>query len=252
MGSNQERYFFLSGLISIALFAVVVFLTGFSLFLVPKVEQFAMIQSDVISVSIALAEPQQPLENNPVPVVPEEVEQTVESTEASESAPKQEPVAEISDLFAQVKPQKGPKAPKEDIKNLEQLNALEKEVLQKKETPRFLDKVNNIALAKPSVKMIVQGGSTGPVVNEYHAKIQGLVYTYFRPPNNSMGQSARVRMIISAEGKLISYKVLSYSSMNSFNYEVDWLKDRLIGIHFPEHPEGREAVLEFILTAKEQ
>ncbi len=252
MNFNQERYFFLSGLISITLFTVVVFLSAFSLFLSPKVEQFAMIQSDVINVSIAISEPQPQVSNNPEPVIEEPIEEKSETIDTQKSSPKVETVPEISDLFAQVKPQKSSKAKQEETKHLEQLNALEKEVLQKKETSRFSEKVNNITLAKPSIKMVVQGGSTGPVVNEYHAKIQGLVYTYFRPPNDSIGQSARIRMTISASGKLIAYTILRQSSLSSFNNEVEWLKDRLSAVRFPEHPEGREAVLEFILTAKEQ
>lgn len=252
MNSNQERYFFLSGLISISLFTLLVFLAGFSLFLSPKIEQFAMVQSDVINVSIAIDEPQEATANNSEPVIEVAAEKTIEKSEISEAAPPKEAIPQISDLFANVKPQKTPKAKQEEPKNIEQLNALEKEILQKKETTRFSDKLNTMTLAKPSIKMVAQGGSTGPVVNEYHAKIQGLVYTYFRPPNDSIGQSARIRVTISSSGKLIAYTVLRHSSLSSFNHEVEWLKDRLSAIKFPEHPEGREAVLEFILTAKEQ
>ncbi len=124
-------------------------------------------------------------------------------------------------------------------------------MLERRDTPRFLDKVNKLTLAKPSVKMVSQGGSTGPLVNEYHAKIQALVHTYFRPPSGSAGEAARVRMNISASGKLMMYRIISYSGNGSFNNEVDWLKDRLSSVRFPEHPDGKDAVLEFILTAKE-
>lgn len=247
MDTNRERYFFLSGLISITLFAVLVFLAGFSVFLSPKVEQFAMIQSDVINISIATNEPS-PLNE----AVSESQEESVQEPVVEDQPKAAESVPEISDLFSQVSTEKTPKKRPDDTKRNEQLSALEKEILERKETSRFSDKVNNLTLVKPSIKMVATGGSTGPVVNEYHAKIQGLVYTYFRPPNDSVGQSARISIIISANGKLIGYKILRYGSMNSFNHEVDWLKERLNGIRFPEHPEGKDAVLEFILTAKEQ
>jgi periplasmic protein TonB len=146
---------------------------------------------------------------------------------------------------------KTPKKKEEDHKRRDELNALEKEVMETKEHSRLSEKVSKVELAKPSVKMVPIGGSTGPIVNEYHAKIQGLVYTYFRPPSGSAGEMARVRMKISASGKLLEYKVLRSSRNSDFNGEVDWLKDRLNTVRFPEHPEGREAVLEFILTAKE-
>jgi protein TonB len=248
MDSNQERYFFLSGLISVSLFIALVVLAGYSLILTPKIEQFAMIQSDVINVSIAISETKAMEQSDPEPTVaPTEPEVPQQHNEVT----KPEPVPEIADLFAQVKPNKIAKKKPEESKRREELNALEKELLERRETPRFSDKVSKVELAKPSVKMVPQGGSTGPMVNEYHAKIQGLVYTYFRPPAGSAGEMARVRMSISASGKLIGYTVIRYSGNGSFNSEVDWLKDRLNGIRFPEHPEGKDAVLEFILTAKE-
>lgn len=246
MDSNQERYFFLSGLISLSLFVAFLFLAAYSLILSPKIEQFAMIQSDVINVSIALSEVKTTQQSDPEPQVePQKSEEKVQPSEPAESVP------EISDLFAQVKPEKTPKKENEDPKRLEQLNKLEKDILNRKETSKMSDKVSKVELAKPSVKMVPLGGSTGPIVNEYHAKIQGLVYTYFHPPAGTGGEVARVRMKISASGKLVAYKVIAYGQSGSFNSEVDWLKDRLSAIKFPDHPEGKEAVLEFILTAKE-
>lgn len=243
MSFNQERYFFLSGLISITLFVVLLFLAGYSLAVSPAIEQFAMTQSEYVSVSIM--EPSNEVQKSPEPQAVLEKSEPVQEEERSVEP---EPVPEISDLFAQVKPDITPKKKPEENK---QLNALEKEVLERKESPRFSDKVSKVELAKPSVKMIPQGGSSGPLVNEYHAKIQALVYTYFRPPSGTAGEAARIRMKISAAGKLISYKVMSYSGNGSFNGEVDWLKDRLNSTRFPEHPDGKDAVLECILMAKE-
>ena len=248
MGSNQERYFFLSGLISFSLFIIFILLAGYSLVLPPKIEQLAMVQSDVINVSIAFTETKATEQHEPEPsIMPTEPEAVQEAPKPAEP----ESVPEISDLFSHVKPDKMLKKKEDEAKRNEQLNAMEKELLERHETPRFSEKVSKVSLAKPSVKMVSQGGSTGPIVNEYHAKIQALVYTYFRPPSGSVGEAARVRMSISATGKLIAYRVLSYSGNSSFNNEVDWLKDRLSSIHFPEHPDGKEAILDFILTAKE-
>lgn len=245
MDTQQERYFYLSGLISISLFVALLFFAGYSVFLSPKIEQFAMIKSDAINVSIAISDTQKTEQSTPEPVT-KPVEP--DNSQKEETPAEPEKVPEISDLFSDIKPQK---TPQEDTKRLEQLNKLENQVLSKRETPRFSDKVSNVELAKPSIKMVVQGGSSGPIVNEYHAKIQGLVYTYFHPPAGTEGEVARVRMNISASGKLTGYKVLRYSGNISFNGEVDWLKDRLSAIRFPQHPEGKDTVLEFILTAKE-
>lgn len=254
MGLNSERYFFLSGLISLSLFLALLFLIGYSLLVSTKIEQFAMTQSQFVSVSVAITEPIKQTEPVVEPVQPDvtppEPEKQVEKqSEPVPSAPA--PVADISDLFSQVKAQKTPDKPKSDPKRTEELSALEKEITKNTQTPRLSDKVKSLELVKPSLKMVVQGGSTGPVVNEYHAKIHGLVYASFHPPAGSAGQGARVMIRISASGKLLSYKVIAYSASPSLNSEVDWLKERLGSIVFPPHPEGREAVLEFILTAKE-
>lgn len=255
MNFNQERYFFLSGLISLSFFIGLLFLIGYSIVLAPKVQQFAMIQSDVVNVSIALSEEKAPSEKTPEPEAqpPLQPEVQPEHSEAkSETAkPTVEPVQDISDLFAQVKPVKTPKKDRDDPKRLEQLNALEKEISNTKSTTRISDKVNKVELAKPSVKMTPQGGSTGPLVDKYYATIQAMVKSYFHPPAGTAGEVAKVRMTFSASGKLVSYRVLNYSGNGAFNNEVDWLKDRLSSIRFPEHPDGKEAVLDFILTAKE-
>ncbi|HEX5328656.1 TonB C-terminal domain-containing protein [Sulfuricurvum sp.] len=247
MDFNQERYFFLSGLISVTFFLTLVFIAGYSVILAPKTEQFAMIKSDVINVSIAISESKVSEEPTHEDVSSEVSEPAVQE----EKVTKTEPVPEISDLFAQVKPDKTAKKEKENTARRDELNTLEKDLLTRKDTPRFTDKVNKVELAKPSVKMVAQGGSSGPIVDKYYANIQGIVHTNFHPPAGTVGEIAKVRMSFNATGKLISYKVLRYSGNGTFNSEVDWLKDRLSGVRFPEHPEGKEAVLEFILTAKE-
>ncbi|MEW5832493.1 MAG: TonB C-terminal domain-containing protein [Campylobacterota bacterium] len=250
MNSHNERYFFISGLIAFSFFAVLVLLIGYSLAAANKIEQFAMVQSDVVSVSIA--DVTEVTRSEP----PEQSEPSADLSPAEEEAvpeakTPEEPVPDISDLFAQVKPKNDPKKSPETQKRNEQLNALEQELLKPKETLRISDKVKKVELSRPGMKMVVQGASSGPIVNEYHAKIQGLIYARFHPPSGSQGQAARVRITIDAAGRLVSYKVIAYSRSVSLNGEVDWLRERLETVVFPPHPEGRDAVLECILTAKE-
>lgn len=254
MSFSNERYFFFSGLISLSFFFLLLLLIGYSVLQSTKIEQFAMVQSQYVSVSIAITEAKnEPQEVTQVPEpISEPVEQVPTPPEPVKTQPaKSEPVPDISDLFSQVKAEQSPKNKPADTKRSQELSALEKEVLKSSNTPSITDKVKNLELVKPSLKMVVQGGSSGPVVNEYHAKIHGLVYTHFHPPIGSGGQAVRVRMVISASGKLIGYKVITYSGNSSLNSEVDWLKERLSSVVFPPHPEGRDAILEFILTAKE-
>lgn len=246
MDANHERYFFISGLISISLFVGLVISAGFSLFLSPKVEQFAMIQSDVINISITTDESSTSDES-----VPEAQSETVREPLVEETPKNVEPVPEISDLFSQVSSEKAAQKRPDDTKRNEQLNALEKEILQKKETSRFSDKVSKVELLKPSVEVSMQGGSTGPNVDKYLAKVQGLVKTYFHPQSGSVGESAVVVLRIDAKGKMINFKILRSSRNSAFNEEVNWLKDRLNGIRFPESPDGNEGVVTCTLMAKD-
>jgi len=139
---------------------------------------------------------------------------------------------------------------KEDTKRLAELNALEEKVLSAKRDSKLFEKAKTLDLAKTGVKLSAVSGSSGPMVNEYKGKIQGIVYANFHPPAGTEGFSARVRITLSSDGKLLSYRVISYSGSSVFNAEVDWLKERLGHIVLPSNPNGDEAVFEIILTAK--
>ena len=76
-------------------------------------------------------------------------------------------------------------------------------------------------------------------------------YNNFSPPAGSQGNFAKVKIKLSSDGRLLYYAVVSYSGNSGLNSEVDWLKDRLKRISFPKHPDNKDTVLEFILTAKE-
>ncbi|MDD5052714.1 MAG: TonB C-terminal domain-containing protein [Sulfuricurvum sp.] len=262
MGLHEDRYFFISGIISISFFFFLLFIFAYSNFLPTKIEQAAMNKSEFISVSISMSKAKEKsiavAETKPTMELEKtisESEQTVPEVARIQSKPVKtsEPTPEINDLFSNVKPEKIVQKPQHDTKRLDALNALEKKVLTQNETTSNIsEKVKNIELAKPMITMVVQGGSSGPAVNEYHAKIQGLVYANFHPPTGTQGQMARVKMYISASGQLTVYKVISYSSNGTFNSEVDWLKERLSRLIFPVNPDGKDAVLEFILTAKDK
>lgn len=252
MGFNDERYFYISGAISFSIFALLIALFASTLLQTSKIQNFAMIQSDTISVSLQMdvtpAKPVEMSESVPEKPIPKEEEQEVQEV----SKPSEEAVPEIGDLFSTLNVKEAPKKKKEEKKKDDTLQNLEKQILERQNNQQhFTDKVKSMQLVQPSIQMVPAGGSTGPIVNEYHAKIQALVYTNFHPATGTQGAVSRVKVVISSDGRLLSYKVLSYSSNTSFNAEIDWLKERLKKVSFPPHPEGKDAVLEFILTAKE-
>lgn len=248
MNLHYQRYFFQSGLITFFLFGLMISFFMSNIIHSAKPEAFAMTESDIISISLEDAPAAVSKMTSPsVPAVQPPVKEM--EKEATESTPIKEIVPAIDDLFATVKTTKSKSKPMDNAKQLSELNALEEKVLSTKRDTKLFDKVKTFELAKSGVKMV--SSSTGPAVNEYNAKIQGIIYANFHPANGTEGFAARVRITLSPDGKLLAYRVISYSGNAVFNAEVDWLKERLRQVGLPQHPQGEEAVFEIILTAKE-
>lgn len=248
MNLHYQRYFLQSGIITFCLFGFILSFFMSDLVNFSKPDVFAMTKSDVISVSLEdtqarvseVMSPSLPVVEQPV----KEVEKVpVKATSIKEVVPA------IDDLFATVKSTKTKPKPVDNTKQVSELNALEEKILTSKRESKLFDKVKTLELAKSGVKMV--SSSTGPAVNEYNAKIQGIIYANFHPANGTEGFAARVRITLSPDGKLLAYRVMSYSGNAVFNAEVDWLKERLRQVGLPQHPQGEEAVFEIILTAKE-
>jgi hypothetical protein len=254
MNPYRERYFFLSGLISISFFAALVIIIGYSLYLSPKSDVFAMTQSDVIYISIDLSElkEQESSQSDIVAPLIEPESQIAQMIETKSPLPEPKsivsevkPTPKISELFGDVKAQKNEKQHQENVKRREELNELENEILMKKETPRFSDRVKSVKVLK--------GGSTGPTVDKYYAMIFAFVEKNFNPPIGTVGSKASVMVVLGPSGELKSFQILAYSNNKMFNNEVDRLVDKLAQLSLPPHPEGEESRLKFELmkTAKE-
>lgn len=248
MNLHYQRYFFQSAIITFIFIGVILSFLASNIIHNSKPDAFAMTKSDVISIS---------LEESAIPVpkamptpIPVEKEPQIEIEKPlHEDRPVKEVVPAIDDLFSTVKATKNKSKPVDNSNQVSQLNALEEKVLTTKRDSKLFDKVKTLELAKSGVKMV--SSSTGPVVNEYNAKIQGIIYSNFHPASGTQGFAARVRITLSPDGRLLAYRVISYSGNAVFNAEVDWLKERLRQVGLPQHPQGEEATFEIILTAKE-
>ncbi|OQX57005.1 MAG: hypothetical protein B5M52_08255 [Helicobacteraceae bacterium 4484_230] len=104
--------------------------------------------------------------------------------------------------------------------------------------------------SKPAVEKTVDISSMFSDVNEYYAKIQAFVYEQFYPPANTEGQVAKVYISLDKMGRLLEYRVLVYSSNSMFNREVDRLKNRLMSLRFPKHPDMKAATLNIELISE--
>ncbi|MDD4855998.1 MAG: cell envelope integrity protein TolA [Sulfuricurvum sp.] len=209
---------------------------------------FASLQSDVISISLDSSvvidsKAQDQTSEEALPIQPLEIEKNIKVNEEKKAQP------EITDLFSTIKATRSPKESKSNAKELSDLSALEEKVLSTKRSSQLFEKAKSLNLAKPGVKVL--SASSGPMVNEYYAKVQGIIYSNFHPASGTEGFSARVRIVLTPDGKLESYRVVSSSGSAVFNAEVDWLKERLRQVALPQNPTGDEAVFEIILTAKD-
>ena len=250
MPLDNNRLFVFSGIASFLFFILIVFILFWKATVLKKPLSFALVKSDVISVSLdttrAAEKAVEASQSDATPV--EEVEEVTPPT-AKAVKTKDESVPEITDLFSNVKAVHTPKETKKSTKELSELSVLEEKVLSTKRSSQLFEKAKSIDLAKPGVKMVT--ASSGPLVNEYYAKVQGIIYSQFHPGAGTEGFSARVRIVLSADGKLESYRIVSSSGSAVFNAEVDWLKERLRQVSLPKNPNGTEAIFEIILTAKD-
>jgi protein TonB len=253
MNLVNHRLFYVSGGFSFLFFFLLVLLIFWKNSVNIKPITFAATKSDVISISLfdtpSVAKPLESVEMENSVETADPISEKRE--EVKIKAEKKETEPEITDLFSNVKPAKTSKKIKDNSEELSQLNAIEHQVLSSKRDSKLLEKVKNIDLAKTGVNVVANGGSTGPEIDAYKAKIQGIIYANFHPPSGTEGFTARVRIVLSPDGKLASFRIISYSGSSVFNAEVDWLKERLARVSLPSHPSGDESLFEIILRAKD-
>jgi len=248
MPVDNNRLFVLSGVASFFLFSLIVLTIVWQARILVKPLSFASLQSDVISISldssvVVDSKAQDQTSEEALPIQPPEIEKNTKVNEEKKAQP------EITDLFSTIKATRSPKESKSSAKELSELSALEEKVLSTKRSSQLFEKAKSLDLAKAGVKVVAT--SSGPMVNEYYAKVQGIIYSNFHPASGTEGFSARVRIVLTSDGKLESYHIISSSGSAVFNAEVDWLRERLRQVALPQNPTGDEAVFEIILTAKD-
>jgi len=255
--SSDDRYFYLSGLISLSLFAVICVFFALVVFHKSEIKTFAMQKDNYISVSLDMdfAVPSKySAKPSPEPT-PEPKPQTEPESEPVETTP--ESVSkDVSSLFDDVWTQSADTKvdTKEEKIDAKRLAAIEKRIKTKesKQVSSASEKIKTLELVKPSIEVVGSSASTAPEVNEYLARIHAQVKSKFFPPASTEGESAKVRVEIDAKGHLLSYRVLVPAGSNIFNEEVERLANRLRRMTFPENPDGESVVLNIILTVEEK
>ena len=219
-----------------------------------KLKQFALKKDNYISISINMSlenkkTVKKSLKNEALPVVKEIKKQEPKPPvkKPIENVKPKEVSKNIADLFSSVKTQKiSHKSKKKPVYDKKLLSKLSKKTAKKSTTQK-----SAAASMMKKIEISSQSASTSPDVNEYLAKIQAIIYEHFYPPMNSEGLSAIVSIRFDGSGKIISYRVLSYSGNDMFNSEVDALQSRLRALTFAKHPEGKSENVKIILTSQE-
>ena len=249
---ETPRDFFLGGLYSLVLSALIGMLFFQMLQGLDKIHSYALKKSDAISVTLSDAVFKTSKSHTASQVRPQ--------MKKPDSTPKKrnsEAVTEdISSLFSNVKTQrvvhtKRP-APTKKIDS-RRLAALQKRIkTTKKRAPSLTsERVKSLSLVHPPHRTGGKSASGGAEVDAYYAKIQAKIYENFYPPANSEGAVSRVRIRLSPDGRLLEYKILRKAGEPFFDREVQQLGDRLQRVMFERNPKGKETVLDVSLISKE-
>jgi len=97
----------------------------------------------------------------------------------------------------------------------------------------------------------INAESSANEVNEYLAKIQAIVYKHFNVPPNTEGNRVKTLITLDPFGKMLDFRVLTYSASKALNNEVDRIKERLKNVVFPMNPSGKTTTTIVTLISKE-
>ena len=228
--ADNNKYFFISGFISLALFSFFLLLFFMMLFSSIKIKSYALNKNNFVSISLDNIKTK---------------ELVRKETASSLVQPTQEPVdipsenIDVNDLFSDV---------------------WTKKIIKKKEKPKDLKRIaqlqQQVPLSQKNVAEIkeekqVPSSSNAEEVNEYLAKIQAIVYEHFNVPANSEGNSVKALIELNSIGKVIDFRILTYSSNDALNKEADKIKKRLLNVVFPINKQNKSTKTIVILTSKE-
>jgi len=228
--AKNSVLFYISGFISLLLFVAFLFMFLFMIFKSSKIKTYALHKDRYVSVSIQLPKKSTKVskKNLTQPVVKE-----IEKTRSVQTKN-----VDIGNLFSNVWTKK--------IKLSNQKKKIDNKRVQnieKRLKTKTTNEINPVSKKLQNIEKIESKDSnvksTASEVNEYLAKIQGLVYSHFNPPKNSEGNEVVAYIELGPFGKVIKFKILTYSSNDALNKECDKIKTRLMNVIFPVNPQNK-------------
>ncbi len=236
--ARNNPLFYISGFISLSLFTFFLAIFIFMMIRSSEIESFALSKDNYISISMDI----QPKSSSSAK---KSVQTPVES--AVSETPQD---VDVNDLFSDVWTKKIQKK-KVQPKDSKRIIDIQKKIktTEANSVESIAQKVNDLDNVKSNQEN--SPSSTGNEVNEYLAKIQALVYKYFSVPPNSEGYSVMAYIELNSIGKVMDFRILTYSANDALNAEVDKIKDRLKSVVFPINPQNKSFSTKVILKSKE-
>ncbi len=225
---RENPYFIISGFISLSLFSLFHFLFFYMMLSKTEVRTFALKKDNYISISLDIV-PSPTKTIKKIISIPKKEVQSVKETQE----------VDIGDLFSDVFTKDISKIVKKKKIDNKRLELIQKKI--KKSTNNTVKEVSQ-AITNNDANVVdtqTKKSSSGDEVNEYFAKIQGIIYKYFIPPANSGGNTVKIIIELSSIGKVIDFRILTYSANRALNDECDKIKNRLLGVLFPINPENK-------------
>ena len=237
--ARNNRLFLVSGLLAVSLFALFLVMFFYMLFSSSKINSFALNKDNYISVSLDMTQTKS-----------KQHKKSTTSSKVASQVPKITENIDVNDLFSDVWTKKI-RPTKIKSKNSKRIQEILKKISTSKEnsTQQYTKKTNDNENIKSNEE--ANPSSTANEVNEYLAKIQALVYKYFNVPPNSEGNSVKALIELNALGKVLDFRVLTYSDNEALNREVDQIKERLVSVVFPINKQNKSTKTIVILTSKE-
>ena len=224
---KDSLYFYAGGILSLLLF--IIFFSFFLLFVSQsdKIKVFALTKNEYISISMETSidktvkkeeavEKEAVVEKSEAKPIEEVVKKS--SEEKSNNEVKKEKL-DVSDLFSDVKTKNIQKY--EEKKEPTKKKNLEIEKMISPSTENKTDSISEKIKTIKTENKNQKSASSAPEVNEYLAKIQAIVYQHFNPPKNSQGKKVHAVIQLSQIGKVLDFRILSYSTSAELNSECD-------------------------------
>lgn len=228
--AENNKYFYISGFFSLSLFILFFILFFMMLLGSSKIKSYALNKNNFVSIS---------LKNIKTDKVISKKATTNKKKSMKKPAEISSENIDVNNLFSDVWTKK-----------------ITKKITKPKDLKRIAQLQEQIPLSQKNIDKIketeeVPSSSNAQEVNEYLAKIQAIVYEHFNVPANTQGNSVKALIELNSIGKLIDFRILTYSSNDALNDEVDKIKKRLFNVVFPLNKENKSTKTIVILTSKE-